>query len=100
MYFLCTQYIDSEDSNLNYVDLISDGISELKEFEIDAKLKLKAKEKSSNQKAHLFSNGGLKLELLIHSSKKLKDLPENWTNNTFTKRIFIDKDWLIDNNDL
>ncbi|NTJ69595.1 hypothetical protein HQ903_07140 [Enterococcus faecium] len=55
MYQFCEKYIESEFTNLNYVRLIGHGIKGLRELNIDAKLKLKARKRSEELEEEYFN---------------------------------------------
>ncbi|MBC1734796.1 hypothetical protein IA623_04395 [Listeria seeligeri] len=79
MYKFCEKYIEYEFANLNYLCLIKQGIQGIKELNIDAKLKLKAKKRCNQIEQRMFSdenanmNKGIEQKIGVYTEKEYYD---------------------------
>lgn len=65
MYKFCEQYIEYEFTNLNYIRLVNQGIQGIKEFTIDAKLKLKSRKRCEQIEQEIFKDKNRGFEQII-----------------------------------
>lgn len=100
MYKFCLKYIENESTNGNYLGLIEQGIQGIKELNIDAKLKLKAKRKNEEIEKKLFFNedgtfikNGHRQKIVVYTKKI------DYENESSDTKAFIDIDWLKDNSE-
>lgn len=98
MLALCIRYVESEDANPNYLEIIQSPIKGTEKYIfIDAKTKLKIKKRAEKIHEKLFGDlangGGLKISIAILSSKEAYD--KEIAKSTPTDMItYVDSDWL------
>lgn len=98
MYKLAEEYIESNDVNSNYLNLLEQNIKGVRELNIDAKLKLKATKKNKklfddlflNKDGEFFSNG-IKTTLGVFTNN------QEYRDSAIDFKSFIDIDWIKEN---
>lgn len=103
MLALCDSYIDSEEANPNYLDLLLTPIKGTEKYiSIDPATKLKIKNRAEEIQEKLFgdlsSDGGLRVSIAVLSSKEAYD--KEVENSSPTDMIaYIDSSWLEEYHD-
>ena len=98
MLALCSSYVESEEANPNYLDILLTPIKGTEKYiTIGAAMKLKIKKRAEEIQEKLFgdlsSGGGLKISIAVLSSKEAYD--KEMVNSSPTDMIaYIDSSWL------
>ena len=98
MFSLCNNYIESDEANPNYLDILLKPIKGVEEYiSIDASTKLKIKRRNEEIQNKLFGDlsrgGGLSIKLAVLSSKKAYD--EEVKGSSPTDMIsYVESSWI------
>lgn len=98
MLILCNEYIDSEDANTNYLNILLTPIKGITDYiNIDTKTKLKIKNRVNQIENELFgqraAGGGLKIKMAVLSSEKAykKEISDSSPTDMIA---YIDGSWI------